>query len=133
MCIYITISCSVCQIITSCIYYVHIYTGYIIVIVNKCVKFTIDFTITSLSMTKLHKTVIINLCIYILCIYYYTCMFIYLALAFIVDTYIVVTALHGCCNYYVRCTLISILYGFTYLQTTLIHARCLATSNIYIY
>ena len=109
------------------IYYVHIYTGYIIVIVNKCVKFTIDFTITSLSMTKLHKTVIINLCIYILCIYY-TCMFIYLALAFIVDTYIVVTALHGCCNYYVRCTLISILYGFTYLQTTLIHARCL--SNI---
>ena len=33
-----------------------------------------------------------------------------------------------CCNYYVRCTLISILYGFTYLQ---IHACCLATSNIY--
>ena len=39
--------------------------------------------------------------------------------------YIVVTALHGCCNSYVR----SILYGFTYLQTTLIHACCLATSN----
>ena len=37
---------------------------------------------------------------------------------------IVVTALHGCCNYYVRCTLISI-----YLQTTLIHACCLAISN----
>ena len=30
-------------------------------------------------------------------------------------------------------TLISILYGFTYLQTTLIHACCLATSNIYMY
>ena len=36
------------------------------------------------------------------------------------------------CNYYVRCTLISILYGFTYLQTTLIHAFA-ATSNIYCY
>ena len=26
-----------------------------------------------------------------------------------VSSYILVTALHGCCNYYVRCTLISIL------------------------
>ena len=41
--------------------------------------------------------------------------------------YIVVTALHGCCNYYVRCTLISIFYGFTYLQTT---NTCLLLSNI---
>ena len=49
---------------------------------------------------------------------------------YVLSVYIVVTALHGCCNYYVRCTLISILYGFTCLQTTLIHACCLATSNI---
>ena len=30
-----------------------------------------------------------------------------------------------------RCTLISILYGFTYLQTTLIHACCLTYILVY--
>ena len=35
---------------------------------------------------------------------------------------------HGCCNYYVRCTLISILYGFTYLPNT-----CLLLTYMYMY
>lgn len=43
------------------------------------------------------------------------------------------TALHGWCNYFVRSTQITVLYGFTYLQYTQIHACLLpiATSTVY--